>query len=153
VENSAIGVASTLLGCRWSSPSGHNGNRPQRLTGRVTHAALNKDNGLVDPNTGAITGPSTPRGIVQDNFAKAVAGAVAESRRQWQDFQSEVTSRYAEEKAALMTCSLTHDDPRNDCNEVGGRVLVGVVVVAAAVVVALAAVLLIRRRRSRRAAA
>ena len=33
---------------------------------RVTHAALNKDNGLVDPETGAATGPTTPRGMVGD---------------------------------------------------------------------------------------
>jgi hypothetical protein len=122
-------------------------------TGRVTHAALNKDNGLVDPNTGVTTGPTTPRGMVQDNFAKAVAGAVAESRRQWQDFQSELTTRYGEERAALMACSLTRDDPLNDCNETSGnRVLAGVAVAVAVAVVALVAALIIRRRRSLRAA-
>lgn len=122
-------------------------------TGRVTHAALNKDNGLVDPNTGATTGPSTPRGIVQGNFAKAVAGAVAESRRQWQDLQSELTNRYGEEKAALMACSLSHDDPVNECHETGGNwIIAGLVVAAAALAAVLAAVLVIRRRRSRRAA-
>ena len=29
---------------------------------RVTHAALNKDRGLIDPDTGKTTGPTTPRG-------------------------------------------------------------------------------------------
>ena len=31
---------------------------------RVTHAALNKDRGLIDPATGRATGPTTPRGMV-----------------------------------------------------------------------------------------
>ena len=57
---------------------------------RVTHAALNKDNGLIDPETGEATGPTTPRGMVGENFSKAVAGAIVETRRQWQDFQSEL---------------------------------------------------------------
>lgn len=83
--------------------------------GRVTHAALNKDNGLIDPTTGDVTEPTTPRGMVQENFAKAVAGAIAETQRQWQDFRSELSARYGEEKGALMVCALTHDDPVNDC--------------------------------------
>ena len=36
---------------------------------RVTHAGLNKDNGLVDPSTGGATDPTTPRGKVGSNFA------------------------------------------------------------------------------------
>ena len=47
---------------------------------RVTHAALNKDRGLIDPATGRATGPTTPRGMVGDNFDKAVSGAVVETR-------------------------------------------------------------------------
>ena len=82
---------------------------------RVTHAALNKDRGLIDPDTGKTTDPTTPRGMVEDNFAKAVSGAIAETRRQWTDFQSELTARYGKEKGALMICALTHDDPVNDC--------------------------------------
>ena len=121
-------------------------------TGRVTHAALNKDNGLVDPNTGATSGPTTPRSMVQDNFAKAVTGAVAESRRQWQDFQSELTTRYGEDQAALMACSLTHDDPLNECHETSKNWIIAGVVVATAGVVFLVSMLVIRRRRSRRAA-
>jgi hypothetical protein len=94
---------------------------------RVTHAALNKDNGLVDAETGDATGPTTPRGMVGDNFAKAVAGAVAESRRQWQDLRSELTNRYGEDSAARMACALTHDDPVDDCRDRGSfAVLVGV---------------------------
>ena len=45
------------------------------MPGRVTHAALNKDNGLIDPDTGDTTEPTTLRGMVGENFSKAVAGA------------------------------------------------------------------------------
>lgn len=119
-------------------------------TGRVTHAALNKDNGLVDPNTGAATDPTTPRGQVKDNFAKAVTGAINETRRQWQDFQSELTATYGEERAAQMTCALTHDDPPNDCRDRGWiPALAGIAVVA----VALSLIVVVFRSRGRRSAA
>ena len=65
---------------------------------RVTHAALNKDTGLIDPVTGQATDPTTPRGMVGDNFAQAVSGAIAETRRQWRDLRSELTARYGEDE-------------------------------------------------------
>jgi hypothetical protein len=117
-------------------------------TDRVTHAALNKDDGLVDPDTGEATDPTTPRGMVGDNFARAVAGAIEETRRQWRDLRAELASRYGEDQAALMTCALTHDDPVDDCRRDRGRVLVGVL--AGGVVlgtVAVAVALGVRRRR------
>jgi hypothetical protein len=107
---------------------------------RITHAALNKDDGLIDPVTGEATDPTTPRGRVGENFAQAVAGAIAESRRQWQDFRDALAARYGDEHAARMVCSLTHDDPAADCTGRPGTVvlagLVGVgVVVSSAVLV------------------
>lgn len=120
--------------------------------GRVTHAALNKDNGFVDANTGEATGPTTARGMVRENFALAVAGAMTETRRQWRDFQTELAARYGEDDAALMTCSLTHDDPVSDCRDLGWvRVLAGIVVVA--VILSLVSVLVFVTRRRRRASA
>jgi hypothetical protein len=117
--------------------------------GRVTHAALNKDNGLVDPATGKAADPTTPRGMVGDNFAQAVAGAIEESRRQWQDFRSALATRYGEEDAALMVCALTRDDPADDCRDRGrDRILVGVLALAAAAAVAM---MLLRVRHRRRA--
>jgi hypothetical protein len=116
---------------------------------RVTHAALNKDNGLVDPGNGDATGPTTPRGMVGENFAKAVAGAISESRRQWQDLRSELTVRYGEDDAARMACALTHDDPVDDCRDRGWLpVLVRVGAVVAALSVVPVALIPARRRGS-----
>ena len=114
--------------------------------GRITHAGLNKDRGLIDPVSGSATQPTTPRGMVGDNFSKAVTGAIAESRRQWEDLRSELRERYGAERAQTMVCSLTHDDPSGDCQ---GRPWTTVVVltVAIAIVVAVAVLLILRRRR------
>jgi hypothetical protein len=120
-------------------------------TSRVTHAALNKDRGIIDPATGRATGPTTPRGKVRDNFSKAVAGAVVESRRQWQDLQAELRVKYGTVRGERMICALTHDDPVNECRDAGWSRLLGVLLVAAAVVVAAAAVILLVRRRRRAA--
>jgi hypothetical protein len=114
--------------------------------GRVTHAALNKDTGRIDPATGETTDPTTARGMVGDNFAKAVAGAIEETRRQWRDLQAALSSRYGAEEAALMTCALTHDDPVDDCRGRDGvPILVGVL--AGVVVLGVVAGTLIRARR------
>ena len=60
--------------------------------------------------------------MIGDNFAKAVTGAIAETRRQWQDFQSELTARYGEERAELMICTLTRDDQSMTAAAMNGRV-------------------------------
>jgi hypothetical protein len=82
---------------------------------RVTHAALNKDTGLIDPNTGMATAPTKPRGKVGSNFAKAVVAAIVETRHQWQDFRFALETSYGPENASRMACALTRDDPTNDC--------------------------------------
>jgi len=119
-------------------------------TSRVTHAALNKDRGLIDPATGRATGPTTPRGMVGDNFDKAVSGAVVETRRQWQDLQAALSDRYGTVRGERIICALTHDDPVNDCRGVGWSRVLGVLLIASVVVVAI--ILLVRRRGRRRAA-
>ena len=119
--------------------------------GRVTHAALNKDNGLIDPDTGETTEPTTPRGMVGENFSKAVAGAIIETRRQWQDFQSELRARYGEGDAGSMICALTHDDPVNDCGDREGTARTLVILAVAVVLVAVTFMLLrVRRHRAER---
>lgn len=113
---------------------------------RITHAALNKDRGLVDPVNGRATEPGTPRGQVGDNFADAVAGAVAESRRQWRDFRTGLRTRYGVDRGTRMICVLTHDDPVHDCNGPNlNRIIVIVLVTGAALAVIIAVT-----RRSRR---
>jgi hypothetical protein len=115
--------------------------------GRVTHAALNKDNGLIDPDTGEATDPTTSRGMVADDFARAVTGAIEETRRQWRDLRAELAVRYGEADAAVMTCALTHDDPVDDCRDRGrSRVLIGSLS-GAAVLAVLVLVVHARRRR------
>ncbi|GAA4588906.1 hypothetical protein BJY16_008715 [Actinoplanes octamycinicus] len=105
--------------------------------GRVTHAALNKDNGLVDPGTGDATEPTTPRGLVRTNFAKAVTGAVVETRHQWQDFQGALEESYGAERGARIACALTHDTPATECRaRAGGSGRTVLVVFFAGVVVA-----------------
>ncbi len=103
---------------------------------RVTHAGLNKDLGLVDQTTGSTASPTTPRGKVGSNFAKAVAGAIVETRHQWQEFRAALEANYGAEEASLMVCALTRDDPSNDCGSqsrtaalVIGGVLCGVLAV------------------------
>jgi hypothetical protein len=115
---------------------------------RVTHAALNKDRGLIDPATGRATDPTTPRGMVGDNFAKAVSGAIAETRRQWQDLRTELTDRYGSERGKRIICALTHDDPVNDCRDVVSSRVFGILLTAAIVfAVAAVTIMLVRRRR------
>jgi hypothetical protein len=94
--------------------------------GRITHAALNKDNGLIDPVTGTVSAPTTMRGKAGTNFAKAVAGAIVETRHQWQDYTVALNQTYGSRKASLMACALTRDDPAKDCavpaRGVGGQI-------------------------------
>jgi len=118
----------------------------------VTHAALNKDRGLIDPATGRATGPTTPRGKVRDNFSKAVSGAVVETRRQWQDLQAELRVRYGTTRGERIICALTHDDPVNECRDAGWSRFLGVLLIAAVAVAAVAIILLVRRRGRRRSA-
>jgi hypothetical protein len=82
---------------------------------RITHAALNKDTGLIDPSTGTATAPTKPRGKVGSNFAKAVAAAIGETRHQWQDFRLALEADYGAGDAARMACALTRDNPTEDC--------------------------------------
>ncbi|BBH68565.1 hypothetical protein ACTI_52500 [Actinoplanes sp. OR16] len=116
---------------------------------RITHAALNKDRGLIDPVTGRATSPGTPRGEVADNFADAVAGAIAESRRQWDDFGTELISRYGRDRGERMVCALTHDDPVRDCQG-SSRNRYIVIALAGGLVVAVAFLLARRSRRTHR---
>ncbi|GAA0379520.1 CinY protein [Streptomyces blastmyceticus] len=81
--------------------------------GRIKHSDdMNKDNGLIDPATGAASAPTTPRGKVSDNFSHAVQGAVTETRRQWHDLRQLLEKQ---PHGKQLVCALTHDDPVGDC--------------------------------------
>ena len=116
---------------------------------RITHAGLNKDNGLVDPSTGGTTDPTTPRGEVADNFASAVTGAMGETRHQWDEFQVALEDRYGREDGSRMACALTHDDPVSDCQG-PNRTVIALVISALVVGVLGIGILAFRMRRRRR---
>lgn len=87
---------------------------------RVRHVDLNKDAGTIDPVTGAATAPTTPRGAASGNFANAVRLAIADTRRQWADWRSEIVlsqgaTPAGARRAALIICAMTRDNPVRDC--------------------------------------
>lgn len=73
--------------------------------GRVTHNRdLNKDTA------------ASHRSRSGDNFDRAVAGATAETTRQWNDFRAELRAAYPDHgRGEQMICVLTHDDPAASC--------------------------------------
>lgn len=83
--------------------------------GRVTHDVVNKDEGVINPRTGATSDPTTERGRIRSNFAQAVRGAILEARRHWKVLQDTLVDEYGRKKADRMICALTHDDPLEDC--------------------------------------
>ncbi|MBG0563743.1 CinY protein [Actinoplanes aureus] len=117
---------------------------------RVTHAALNKDNGLIDPVSGSVTSPGTPRGQVGRNFEKAVTGAIVETRHQWQELRDALRGEYGARRASMMTCALTRDDPADDCRGAGVGRTVAWVLVVLILFLGFAALLLRWRGRRRR---
>ena len=117
--------------------------------GRITHAGLNKDRGLIDPISGRATDPTTRRGMVGQNFAKAVTGAIVETRRQWQDYRAALTERYGQKNAQVMICALTHDNPSSDCQSNSSGVAIGIAVAVGAAIAVTAATLMRRSRRRR----
>lgn len=117
----------------------------EECTRRTTHAGLNKDLGTIDPRTGEATDPATPRGRVGRNFARAVAGAVTETRRQWRDFRAELQARYGARNASLMVCALRLDRPTGGCRGIPTAVAAGVIVGVVGLVL-----FGIQRRRHRR---
>jgi len=100
-RNLTTGFFKTILGVPFDSCPAPDG--------RVTHECLNKDKVTIDPVTGVTSHPQTPRGQVRDNAAKAVAGAIAETRRQWKDLRGELISRYGAERGQRIISALTQD--------------------------------------------
>lgn len=99
------------------------GSKECEKQGRLTHKTLNKDTGTINlvpgtpipPGSPITSGPTTPRGKINNNFDLAVQGAILETRRQWTDFRAELLSLYGPKKASLIVCALTRDQPWKDC--------------------------------------
>jgi hypothetical protein len=106
-------------GCfKWPEIGSYNCN------GRVAHGdskkGINKDKELIDTATGVVSDPINPRSKITvdglTNAQRAVDGAVAEAKRQWEVFRAELIARYGLEKGTLMACVLTMDDT-SKCNK------------------------------------
>ncbi len=86
-----------------------------RRTPRVRHNELNKDQGTIDPVTGAATAPTTIRGQAGSDFSNAVSLAIADTRRQWSDLRAEIVRLNGPKRGNLIICALTRDNPLRDC--------------------------------------
>ncbi len=82
--------------------------------GRVKHAALNKDEGVIDP---AVGGGATVRGRLNDNFRRAVLAAIDDTADKWALLRERLTRTYGAARGALMACAISHDRPETDCGE------------------------------------
>lgn len=84
---------------------------------RVRHACLNKDLAKItvdsgaDPVTYTVSDPLTVRGKVGDNEKKAVDAAVADTRRQWNDFRDALINTYGDDRGNKMILAITQDVP------------------------------------------
>ena len=84
---------------------------------RVTHHTLCKDRGIIhlDGSFGDV-GEEQPRSErYRDNFERAVALAVRDSRNVWAALQDELRGHYGQASGDLMICALVRDNPLHDC--------------------------------------
>lgn len=79
--------------------------------GRVRHAVLNKDNGMIHPGNGTIGQGKTTRGKVDGNFKRAVRAAIADTRAKWRFFEARVMAKYGRRKGRTIVCAIRRDDP------------------------------------------
>lgn len=79
--------------------------------GRVRHTDLNKDKGSIDVNSGRAGAGATPRGKVNGNFARAVQGAIADTRAKWAWFERAVIQRYGAQRGRRIVCAIRRDRP------------------------------------------
>jgi hypothetical protein len=86
---------------------------PERLfcSGRVRHQTLDKDTGSIGDDGAAGPG-TTPRGAVHDNFRRAVAAAIEDTRDKWAFFRERVYAVYGQTRAARIVCVVQNDDYR-----------------------------------------
>lgn len=83
--------------------------------GRVKHAALNKDTGVIHVADGRIEPGASDRGAVNGNFERAVRAAVEDTADKWATLGERLVARYGAERGGRMMCALSRDDPVRDC--------------------------------------
>jgi hypothetical protein len=90
---------------------------PERLycENRVRHRDLNKDTGPIDLASGMAGAGSTPRSEGNDNFARAVRAAIADTRDKWAYFEERVVATYGRERGARIVCAVVSDNPVRSC--------------------------------------
>lgn len=84
---------------------------PSRCKNRVGHAALAKDNGVIDTSACAAATPTSkyPRGQVSDNFPASVCGAQRQVLQVWDDFASAVRATYGQRDGDLILQTIMLD--------------------------------------------
>jgi hypothetical protein len=78
---------------------------------RVKHETVNKDTGSIDVASGSIGQGRTPRGRVNDNFARAVRAAIEDTRDKWAYFETRVLATYGRQSGPRVVCAIRRDDP------------------------------------------
>jgi hypothetical protein len=100
-----------ISGCFQNVPEENYCNYGEGLM-RAKRLTLNKDMGAIDPVIGKGT---TPRGLIDDNFARAVAAAIDDTRDKWATLEEQLSATYGEPQGTRMACVITHDRPLNIC--------------------------------------
>jgi hypothetical protein len=100
-----------ISGCFENAPEEKYCNYGEGLS-RAKRLMLNKDMGTIDPQVGRGT---TPRGLIDDNFARAVSAAIDDTRDKWATLEEHLASTYGDGPGGRMACVLTHDRPLNVC--------------------------------------
>lgn len=100
-----------ISGCFQNAPEENYCNYGEGLM-RAKRLTLNKDMGTIDPEIGKGT---TPRGLIADNFARAVEAAIDDTRDKWATFEEQLAVTYGGPQGARMACVITHDRPLNIC--------------------------------------
>jgi hypothetical protein len=87
---------------------------------RTAHEYLNKDKCDIDPLTGQVTNPRTPRGQMLpggvSNAQLAVTMAIRQTRQAWSDLQQLIIQKEGSDRAARIICAIASDNP-DSCGE------------------------------------
>lgn len=78
---------------------------------RVKHAFLNKDTGTIAAD-GTASSARTARGKINENFGRAVAAAIDDTRDKWAYFKAQVAKVYGAEAGRRIACALSRDVPQ-----------------------------------------